>query len=193
MTVPYPDAFLCSNLIYEREHLGMVSKCSFASVNYSNLEEPWNWEENPYLKDAKYMIMDFRSSQVRTTLILLYHKLLKKCNTFNPIICKSKKKTNLFCFLTTFFKTARFEHENEMRRKTLKHTQKFGIQPFCSGGWTRVVASYVWRLLRNWCNRSQVFRWTFVWPQPTFNTTVNTTSNYTEQLWDHLFPLLWLK
>ena len=34
---------------------------------------------------------------------------------------------------------------------------------------------------------------TFVWPQPTFNTTVNTTSNYTEQLWDHLFPLLWLK
>ena len=70
------------------------------------------------------MIMDFTSSQVRTTLILLYHKLLKKCNTFNPIICKSKKKTNLFCFLTTFFKTARFEHEKEMRRKALKHTQK---------------------------------------------------------------------
>ena len=68
--------------------------------------------------------MDFTSSQVRTTLILLYHKLLKKCNTFNPIICKSKKKTNLFCFLTTFFKTARFEHEKEMRRKALKHTQK---------------------------------------------------------------------
>ena len=66
----------------------------------------------------------FTSSQVRTTLILLYHKLLKKCNTFNPIICKSKKKTNLFCFLTTFFKTARFEHENEMQRKALKHTQK---------------------------------------------------------------------
>lgn len=134
MTVPYPDAFLCSNQIYEREHLGMVCKCSFVSVNYSNLEEPWNWEENPYLKDAKYMIMDFRSSQVRTTLILLYHKLLKKCNTFNPIICKSKKKTNLFCFLTTFFKTARFEHENEMRRKALKHTKKFGIQPFWESG-----------------------------------------------------------
>ena len=96
----------------------------FVSVNYPNLEEPWNWEENPYIKDAKYMIMDFTSSQVRTTLILLYHKLLKKCNTFNPIICKSKKKTNLFCFLTTFFKKARFEHEKEMRRKALKHTQK---------------------------------------------------------------------
>ena len=104
MTVPYPDAFSCSNQIYEREHLGMhmVCKRSFVSVNYSKLEEPWNWEENPYFKDAKYMIMDFTSSQVRTTLILLYHKLLKKYNTFNPIICKSKKKTNLFCFLTTF-------------------------------------------------------------------------------------------
>ena len=101
-----------------------LGKCSFVSVNYSNLEEPWNWEENPYLKDAKYMIMGFTSSQVRTTLILLYHKLLKKCKTFNPIFCKSKKKTNLFCFLTTFFKTARFEHENEMQRKALKHTQK---------------------------------------------------------------------
>ena len=66
------------------------------------------------------MIMNFTFSQVRTTLILLYHKLLKKCNTFNPIICKSKKKTNSFCFLTTFFKTARFEHEKEMRRKALK-------------------------------------------------------------------------
>ena len=40
MTVPYPDAFLCSNQIYEREHLRMVCKCSFVSVNYSNLEEP---------------------------------------------------------------------------------------------------------------------------------------------------------
>ena len=60
-------------------------------------------------------------------------KRLKRCislnvsDTFNPIICKSKKKTNLFYFLTTFFKTARFEHENEMRRKALKHTHKFGI------------------------------------------------------------------
>ena len=63
------------------------------------------------------------------------NKLLKKCNTFNPIICQSKKKTNLFCFLTTFFKTARFEHENEMRRKALRHTQKkFGIQPFWESG-----------------------------------------------------------
>ena len=52
------------------------------------------------------------------------NKLLKKYNTFHPIICKSKKKTNFFCFLTTFFKTARFEHENEMRRKALRHTQK---------------------------------------------------------------------
>ena len=34
---------------------------------------------------------------------------------------------------------------------------------------------------------------TFVWSQPTFSKTVNTTSNYTEQLWAHLFPLLWLK
>ena len=70
------------------------------------------------------MIMDFTSSKVGTTLILLYHKLLKKCNTFNPIICKSKKKTNFFCFLTTFFKRARFQHEKEMRRKALKHTPK---------------------------------------------------------------------
>ena len=72
------------------------------------------------------MIMAFTSSHVRTTLILLYHKLLKTCNTINPIICKSKKKTNLFCFLTTLFKTARFENENEneMRRKALKHTHK---------------------------------------------------------------------
>ena len=70
------------------------------------------------------MITDFTSFQVCTKLILLYHKLLKKCNTFNPIICKSKKKTNLLCVLTTFFKTARFENEKEMRRKALKHTQK---------------------------------------------------------------------
>ena len=34
---------------------------------------------------------------------------------------------------------------------------------------------------------------TFVWPQPTFSTMVNTTSNYTERLWTHLFLLLWLK
>ena len=40
MTVPYPDALLRSNQIYEREHLGVVYKCSFGSVNYSNLEEP---------------------------------------------------------------------------------------------------------------------------------------------------------
>ena len=33
----------------------------------------------------------------------------------------------------------------------------------------------------------------FVCPQPTFSTTVNTTRNYMQQLWDHLFPLLWLK
>ena len=58
MTVPYPDALLCSNQIYESEHLGMVCNCSFVSVNYSNLEEPWNWEENPYLKDAKDMIIN---------------------------------------------------------------------------------------------------------------------------------------
>ena len=35
--------------------------------------------------------------------------------------------------------------------------------------------------------------WTFVWPQPTFSTAVNTTSNHTKQLWAPLFPLLWLK
>jgi len=34
---------------------------------------------------------------------------------------------------------------------------------------------------------------TFVWPKPTFNTTVNTTSNCMEQLWAHLFPSLRLK
>ena len=34
---------------------------------------------------------------------------------------------------------------------------------------------------------------TFVWPQPTFNTTVNTSSNYMEQLWAYLFPSLRLK
>ena len=40
MTVSYPDALLCGNQRYDREHLGMVSKCSFVSVNYANLEEP---------------------------------------------------------------------------------------------------------------------------------------------------------
>ena len=92
------------------------------------------------------MIMDFRSSQVRTTLILLYHKLLKKCNTFNPIICRSKKKTNLFCFLTTFFKTGRFERENEMRRKALTHTRKIlESSPFGNPeSSTRNTESTVW-------------------------------------------------
>ena len=40
---------------------------------------------------------------------------LRNCNTFFP-----KKKTNLLCILTTSFNIARFEHENEMRRKALK-------------------------------------------------------------------------
>ena len=40
---------------------------------------------------------------------------LRNCNTFFP-----KKKTNLLCILTTSFNIARFEHENEMRRKALR-------------------------------------------------------------------------
>ena len=40
---------------------------------------------------------------------------LRNCNTFFP-----KKKTNLLCILTRSFNIARFEHENEMRRKALR-------------------------------------------------------------------------
>ena len=68
---------------------------------------------------------------------LLYHKPLRNCNTFLPVIGKSKKKTNLLCLLTTSFNIARFEHENEVRRKALKPEKKwnpalFGIRnPLC--------------------------------------------------------------
>ena len=64
---------------------------------------------------------------------LLYHKPLRNCNVF----CKSKKKTNLLCLLTTSFNIARFGHENEVRRKALKPGKKwnpalFGIwNPLC--------------------------------------------------------------
>ena len=57
---------------------------------------------------------------------------LRNCNTFFP-----KKKTNLLCILTTSFNIARFEHENEMRRKALKQKKiwnpaLFGIRnPLC--------------------------------------------------------------
>ena len=64
---------------------------------------------------------------------LLYHKPFRNCNAF----CKSKKKTNLLCLLTTSFNIARFGHENEVRRKALKPGKKwnpalFGIwNPLC--------------------------------------------------------------
>ena len=50
---------------------------------------------------------------------------LRNCNTFFP-----KKKTNLLCILTTSFNIARFEHENEMRRKALKQKKKLESSPF---------------------------------------------------------------
>ena len=61
---------------------------------------------------------------------LLYHKPLRNCNTFLPVICKSKKKTNLLCLLTTSFNIARFEHENEVRRKALKPGKKMESRSF---------------------------------------------------------------
>ena len=51
---------------------------------------------------------------------LLYLKPLRNSNTFLHVIYKSKKKANLLCILTTSFNIARFQHENEMRRKALK-------------------------------------------------------------------------
>ena len=67
---------------------------------------------------------------------LLHHKPLRNSNTFLPLFCKSKKKTNfvLLRLLATSFNTARFEHENEMRRKALKQKKICGIQLFLESG-----------------------------------------------------------
>ena len=63
-----------------------------------------------------------------------YFKPLRNGNTFLHVIYKSKKKANLSCILNDVFQySARFEHENEMRRKALKQ-KKIGIQHFLEAG-----------------------------------------------------------
>ena len=61
-------------------------------------------------------------------------KPLRNGNTFLHVIYKSKKRANLSCILNDVFQySARFELENEMRRKALKqkknwNTALFGIR-----------------------------------------------------------------
>ena len=107
----------------------------------------------PQNGEGVYCIFSFQFA-VMVCLLFCYFFFPRRCGvdslpmcpslllTINPYgtvihssrIYKSKKKTSLLCVLTTSFNIARFERENEMRRKALKQKKKIGMQPFLESG-----------------------------------------------------------
>ena len=71
-----------------------------------------------------------RCGQSPNVPLIIIPETLNKPQYILTVIYNSKKKTNLLCILTTSFNIARFEHENEMRRKALKQKRNSESSPF---------------------------------------------------------------